>query len=268
MQDYRRVAFAGDWHANTPWATRMIEYSKALGAEAIFHLGDFGWNYSRPYVAEIQRSLRATGQKLFFVDGNHEDFTRLHAFPLAADGTRQLTPNLFHLPRGHRFTLDGIDVLCCGGAVSVDRHRRVAGQSWWPQEQITAQDIAACESGGRAHLLLAHDCPSGVEIPHLDKSGAFFPAAAIRESQAHRAKLLAIAFASRVSVIFHGHYHRAYQARPNLGWGPVRVQGLDCDASTGQDNVAVYDTAQIRDWAGLPEGPGANPEAGDLAAAG
>ena len=254
----RRLAFAGDWHANTQWATRMIRHSADEGAQAILHLGDFGMRFMRSYVQDVNKALRDTGLSLYFVDGNHEDFPKLRSFPLLGDGTRQLASHLFHLPRGYRFTIDGVGFLACGGGVSVDKHRRAEGQSWWPEEQISAADIGTCENGGRTHVLLAHDCPAGVEIPHLDKTSPMFPAAAIRESEIHRSKLLAIASATRPAVIFHGHYHRAYTARVNLGWGPVRVQGLDCDASERHDNVAVYDTAQIKGWAGLAADPSAD----------
>lgn len=246
------MAFAGDWHANTEWARRMIGYSKKHGAEVIIHLGDFGWRFQQSFVAEVQQSLRRTGLRLYFIDGNHEDFPKLQSFSLTGDGTRKLAPNLFHLPRGHRFTVHGLRMLACGGGVSVDKHRRVPGQSWWPDEQITAADIAACENGGAADVLLTHDCPAGVDIPHLEKTSPYFPPEALRESALHRTKLLAIAAATRPALLFHGHYHRAYTARVNLGWGPMRVEGLDCDASSqDEDNVAVYDTDRLRHWAGL-----------------
>lgn len=251
MKQHQRIAFAGDWHANTRWACTMIEHAKDLGAECIVHLGDYGMRYARDFRQSIQRALYRTGLNLYFLDGNHEDFARLYDFPLTADGTRKVSARVFHLPRGHRFTWGGLRFLACGGAVSVDRHRRVEGTSWWPEEQVTAADIARCEEGGLTDVLLSHDCPTGIDIPHLDKTSGFFPAEALRVSETHRAKLLAIAAATKPKLIFHGHYHRAYTARVNLGWGPVRVQGLDCDGVSRMDNVVVHDIGQLRELAGL-----------------
>ena len=41
-----RIGVAGDWHGNTPWATRAIRKISALlpagGPRVIVHLGDFG----------------------------------------------------------------------------------------------------------------------------------------------------------------------------------------------------------------------------------
>src|SRR4029078_12562241 len=175
MKDHGRIAIAGDWHANTAWARKMIDHAKEQGATAIIHLGDFGWNYPRFFVADMPRMLRRAGLVCYWVDGNHEDFPRLQAYPIGPGGLRKVAASLFHLPRGHRFPLGGVRFLACGGAVSVDRHRRVEGHTWWPQETITAQDIAACEHGGKTDVLLSHDCPAGVDIPHLDKTDHFFP---------------------------------------------------------------------------------------------
>lgn len=251
MKQHRRIAFAGDWHANTRWACTMIEHAKEQGADCVVHLGDYGYSFTRSFLKDIQAALYRTKMTLYFVDGNHEDFDRLHAFPLAADGTRKVSARVFHLPRGHRFQWAGLRFLACGGGVSVDRHRRAEGKSWWPQEEITADDIARCESDGHTDVLLSHDCPAGVDIPFLGKTEFHFPPDAIRRSNVHRTKLLAVAAAAEPSLIFHGHYHRAYTTRVDLGWGPVRVQGLDCDGMSRTDNMAVYDIGQLRELAGL-----------------
>lgn len=251
MRDHGRIAFSGDWHANTVWAHKMIDYARDEQADAIVHLGDFGWQFARFFVQTMAGMLRRAKLPLYFVDGNHENFDRLLAFPLQPDGLRKVADNLFHLPRGHRFTWGGVRFLACGGAVSVDRHRRVEGRSWWPQETITCADIAACEQGGPADVLLAHDCPAGVEIPYLHKTRHFFPEHLIGESEAHRTRLLAVAAATTPGLILHGHYDRRYTTRADLGWGPVTVHGLDKDESTRQDNMLVLDIAQIAALAGL-----------------
>lgn len=251
MTPHQRIAFAGDWHANTRWACTMIEHAKEQEADCIVHLGDYGWRFMRAYVNDIQRALHRTGLPLYFVDGNHEDFDRLYSYPVGSDGTRRISPQVFHLPRGHRFEWDGLRFLACGGAVSVDRHLRKEGEGWWPQEEITAADIARCETGGRADVLLSHDCPTGVKIPHLSKTGSHWPPDAIRLANVHRDKLLAIAAATEPKLIFHGHYHRAYRTEVNLGWGRMRVQGLDCDGMDRHDNMVVYDIGQLKELAGM-----------------
>lgn len=251
MKQHTRIAFAGDWHANTHWARQMVDYAAQREAECIVHLGDYGWQYMHAFVKDMQHMLRRAGLHAYVIDGNHEDFTKLWNFPLQPDGTRKISPNVHYLPRGYRFDWDGLRFMACGGAVSVDKHLRSENLSWWPQEQITDEDVRTCAQGGPVDVLLTHDCPTGVDIPYLDKASPYFPAAALTESDAHRTKLLTVASAATPKLIFHGHYHRAYTQSVNLGWGPVRVQGLDCDATDRNANMAFYDTTFLKALAGI-----------------
>lgn len=249
MQEHERIAFAGDWHANTGWARRAVAHAKDQGAQAMVHLGDYGWNYMNFFIRDMESMLRKAGLSLYFVDGNHEDFTRLHSFPLQPDGLRKISARVFHLPRGLRWSWGGVSFLACGGGVSVDRHRRVEGRSWWPEEQLSPADIQACQLAGQADVLISHDCPAGVPIPNLDKTAHWFPAEAIAESQRHRVKLLAVARTVTPKLIFHGHYDRDYNTVADLGWGPVGVRGLDRDRALYdpvEANVHVCDVAELR----------------------
>lgn len=143
-----KVAFAGDWHGNWIWARHAISYASDQGAETIIHLGDYGYDFTRTFLDSIEAALRRTNLTLQFVDGNHEDFTRLYSWSVGDDGRREISPRVHHLPRGFRWELDGIRFLALGGAFSVDRRRRVLGESWWIEETITNEQIQAASSGG------------------------------------------------------------------------------------------------------------------------
>ena len=107
--------------------------------------------------------LDLVGANLWFIDGNHEDFSLLAELASrAVAGARvAVRPNIFHLPRGHRWQWHGRTWLACGGGVSLDKAARAEGSDWWPQEEITAQE-AAMIAGGPADVMVCHDCPSGV----------------------------------------------------------------------------------------------------------
>jgi hypothetical protein len=78
----------------------------------------------------MSKRLHAKGQTLYFVDGNHEDFTALYKFPISADGLRWVRPNIVHLPRGYRTTLvSGRTLAALGGANSVDFALRYVGDN-------------------------------------------------------------------------------------------------------------------------------------------
>jgi hypothetical protein len=45
--------------------------------------------------------------------------------------------------------------------------------------------------------------------------------------------------------VWHGHFHRRYSATADLGYGPVVVQGLDCDGTTLAGNLVVANLAEL-----------------------
>jgi hypothetical protein len=97
-----RVAFAGDWHANTRWSIAAIAYAADHGADVIVHLGDFGYEFRSAFVSGLDRALTRAGLRLLFVDGNHENFPTLLRYPVSGNGLRQLSGRIWHLPRGYR----------------------------------------------------------------------------------------------------------------------------------------------------------------------
>lgn len=244
-----RIAFAGDWHANTAWAVAAVEHATERGAEVIVHLGDFGYDFRAEFVGGVDRALRKAGVPLLFVDGNHEDFPTLLRYPVHGNGLRRLTDHLWHLPRGLRWQWSGVRLMALGGAHSVDRLWRTAGVSWWREETITAGEAARATAGGPVDVLVCHDCPAGVDIPGLAESAHLWPPEELALADEHRTLLRSVVDAVRPSEIWHGHYHRRYRAAADLGHGPVLVQGLDCDGTNIEDNVVLVDLAE------LPPGP-------------
>jgi hypothetical protein len=228
---------------NGRWAAHTIRHAADQGADVVVQLGDYGYTFDAPFLSTVDKALADTGLHLLFVDGNHECFPTLNRYPIGANGLRQITDRQWHLPRGFRWQWAGAQFLACGGAHSVDRPYRTPGVSWWPDETISAVDVARCVDGGPADVLISHDCPTGVTIPGIDdRTGpAPFPADEIARAQEHRAVLRQIVDATQPAAIFHGHYHRYYERHPNLGYGPVHVVGLDCDGTTLDGNVLIID---------------------------
>ncbi len=242
-----RIAFAGDWHANTHHAEIAIERAHAEGVQTILHLGDYAYVFPRRYLSAQEPLLARYGMHLLFVPGNHDDYRQLARYTVYPNGLIRIAPHIWALPRGYRWEWGGVRFLACGGAYSVDRHDRVPGIEWWPEEEITEQDIAACGTE-RADVLLAHDCPAGVIIPgadDVDPATLDIPWIDLLRSAEHRQQLRRIVDATRPRWIWHGHYHRLYQREVDLGYGPVTVTGLDRDGRPLADNLHVVDLAEL-----------------------
>ncbi len=245
------VLVAGDWHGNQAWALNVIgRVPQLLAGEhvrLILQLGDFGiWpgTGGRHYLTNVSRALDAAGAQLWFIDGNHEDFPQLAemAADTCADGRVAVRPNIFHLPRGHRWHWHGRQWLACGGGVSLDRAGRTAGRDWWPQEEISDAQETAVSAGGAADVLACHDCPAGVAHDFPRPPAEWAPADLAR-SAAHRQRLQRIVDRVRPSYLMHGHLHRAYQRICDFGYGPVQVTGLCADGRLR--NFAVLDVASM-----------------------
>jgi hypothetical protein len=236
-----RVAFAGDWHANTRWAVAAVTFAAERGADVIVQLGDFGYEYRAAFLDGLERALSRTGLRLLFVDGNHEDFPTLLRYPVRRNGLRQLTSRVWHLPRGFRWVWGGVRWLALGGAHSVDRPWREPGTSWWREETVTDADMSHALAGGPADVMVSHDCPSGVAIPGLAESAHLWPAEELVAAEAHRGRLRTVVDAVQPRGIWHGHFHRQYATIADLGYGPVAVRGLDCDGSTLEGNIEVVE---------------------------
>nr|WP_221374522.1 metallophosphoesterase [Actinoplanes polyasparticus] len=238
-----RIAFAGDWHENAEYAARAIRHAKNAGADVLIQLGDFGYNYGRHFLALVSAAAMYQRLPVLFIDGNHENFPKLHSYPIGADGLREVSDWVWHLPRGFRWEWSGIRFLALGGAHSVDRPWRQPGLSWWKDEAITEEQAAQAISGGPTDVLIAHDCPIGVDIPGLQPDA--FPPLEILRAEEHRGVLRRVVEAVRPQWIWHGHYHQQYGQTVDLGYGPVTAVGLDCDGSDLRSNVQVVTLANL-----------------------
>lgn len=245
----KRITFAGDWHMNTDWAVSCVLRAADAGADVIVHTGDFGYAFFPRFLRPLSHALEETGLQLLFVDGNHEDHRWIARQPRRPDGLRMVwPPAIWHLPRGFRWTWDGVRFLALGGAHSVDRQaRRQQGLLWQREELITPIQAQIASDGGPADVMVTHDCPSGVKIPFVDDPDRVppFPADEIVRANAHRRVLRSVVDEVRPASLWHGHYHVNHAQDVNLGW-PMAVVGLDCDGTSFTSNLVTVDLDALR----------------------
>lgn len=251
MQEPTKLLIAGDWHGNTGWARSVIDYAAQRGCDTIVQCGDFGFWRDTPETARFLSSLQADlehhGITLYWVDGNHEDHGRLQRmtlgleFPTLTAGYERI----WYLPRGYRWQWWGKTWMAVGGAVSVDKQHRSEGRSWWPAETLTEEQVEYCCRPGDVDVIVAHDCPRGVNIPKVGPSfderhdnPRGWPVGALIESDQHRMKLARIWDATGATRLYHGHYHIGYEKRHG-SFGHGLVIGLDCDGSQAHDHIRI-----------------------------
>jgi hypothetical protein len=253
-----QVVAVGDLHGNRLWAATIVQQLPVLLEDEqprlILQAGDFGFRPSPAswMLRTLDRDLEQARAKLWWIDGNHDDYGALGLIAKTRKGLEPpyyITDNIAWLPRGHRWTWHGRTWLAVGGATSLDRagppclrcrgrgcdachwEGRVAlieGTDWWPEEEISDDQEQRIIAGGPADVLLSHDCPAGVVHAFGDRPSWWDPAD-IAHAEGHARRLQRIVDATRPSHIIHGHLHMGYQRRADFGYGPVEVTGLNCD---------------------------------------
>ena len=231
------ITFAGDWHGTLYQALNAVDKAVENGSEIIIHLGDFGiWKTSDRYLKGLNNALKKADIKLYFVDGNHEAFNLLYAYPIQEDGTRKVRSNIFHLPRGYQFTLDDLSFTAFGGAFSVDRQHRKLNESYWHEELASPEEIDYVLTLPETDILLMHDCPAGLpnfitDDPQAQVRGIqFFGVNAIEQANQYREILRPIPEHLNPTHVFHGHYHvntTRYYQKPDPAKGHGKVICLD-----------------------------------------
>lgn len=234
----------GDTHGDIVFWRAVVETARDLGAEEIFQLGDFGfWPHvvgGRKFLVRLEELLTSHDLDTYWIDGNHENHAELRAIFRPYDGGPhpvKITEHIIHLPRGCLIEREGIRILACGGAHSVDRGHRVAGESWWPDETIDMKDVGRCKSAGRADIVLAHDAPYGAEV-RVRCFHKPYELGRVVETDINRNRLRHIVDNARANLVFSGHWHAFSDSTFEAPHGPVRSVILDCNTG-GEPNMAV-----------------------------
>ena len=173
---------------------RFESYERELGRslnkdDYMIIAGDFGviWDTGHKDLIRYEDSILdyfdALPWTTLFLDGNHENFPRLLAFPeeQRLGGTVDvLRPSLLHLKTsGHVYIIDDNKIWCFGGGTSVDKNWRTPGVSWWAEEEPTDKEYMygiqqAAEYRWQVDYVVTHAAPreavDALKLPPLIKS--------------------------------------------------------------------------------------------------
>jgi len=142
------------------------------GVTHLVVLGDWGaiWSDSPASIAEERRMLafyNAMDWETLVILGNHEGYDRIERLQWTtrySAPVRQVSDKIFILQHGNVYTVAGQRLFVFGGGESLDRDRRIEGESWWRQEIPSQADLerglASLQAvGGEVDYVLTHTCP-------------------------------------------------------------------------------------------------------------
>lgn len=187
--------------------------------------------------------------------------------PRTSNGFVAMRNRLYHAPRAHRWEWWGKRFMALGGAYSIDKAPRLRGEAkarasaraefagreqagkdavarlsarsvrvlsgkpllWWPEEEITEEEVAEALDGEPIDVLLCHDKPRRSQ-PRWNRKD-------FSECLPNQDRIQRVIEALEPARVFHGHLHYRYEdgmLLPPNGQGDrhaVLVTGLDCNAA-------------------------------------
>ena len=206
-----RIRLIGDVHGLIPLYAKLIE-----DVPCSIQLGDMGFSHSYQQLGEY--GIDPTRHR--FVPGNHDDYPHLPSHALGDYGAAALAGFSFFYVRG---------------ALSVDRMWRTEGATWWPEEELTAEqgsEALRAYRGACPGIVLSHDCPTSV-LP------LFLTNPMKTEPSRTGDMLQRLLDDHRPSLWVFGHHHRTWQCEV-AGTQFVCLGELDCmdyDTDTEQGEV-------------------------------
>ena len=176
-----RVFVCGDTHGGAvgdldKLTSRKFPEGKELTKnDYVIIAGDFGfiWDVNRSGKAEADKHkwFEEKPWTTLFLDGNHENFDLINALPTAQRFGADVgvaASSVFHLRRGRCYTIGGQTFLTIGGGLSIDKHHRTEGVSWWAEEMLSELDLAIIENTLEVNnyefdYVLTHTCSTKVK---------------------------------------------------------------------------------------------------------
>ena len=192
------VYITGDTHADfTRFNEDIFPIQKEMTKnDYVIICGDFGgvWTFEEESSREkgVLDWLNNKNFTTLFVDGNHENFTRLYNYPVEewhGGKVHKIRDSVLHLMRGEIFEIDGKKIFAFGGAKSHDiqdgildldeeekiyefrkmgAHFRVRDYSWWDLELPTKEEmqngIKNLEKVNyKIDYIISHCCPTNIQ---------------------------------------------------------------------------------------------------------
>ena len=173
-----KVAIVGDIHGNpNVLSSKSWPEGKDFGPDdLVIFLGDFGLFWSNPMDKEENywmKWLLSKPYQVAFLDGNHENFDLINALPEDTKWNGKVgcyhrnEGTLYHLKRGEIYDIAGEKMLVIGGGLSIDKHLRQEGISWWSQEMHSKADEENTldnldKVNWKVDRVLTHTCPDSV----------------------------------------------------------------------------------------------------------
>ena len=168
------ISLVGDTHGTIDF-TRLSSHNWPTGQnltknDYVIVLGDFGVYWSMEEDSQekyLSKWYNSKPWTTLWLDGNHENHDRIKTFPTVEKFGSEVgycSPSIYHLRRGHIYTIEDKTFFVMGGATSIDKDSRKEYISWWSNEIPNHAEFELGLSNldkyqWNVDYVLSHTCP-------------------------------------------------------------------------------------------------------------
>lgn len=202
----KKVYMYADSHGEFKTIKYKLNYRKDC---IIIQLGDFGWfNDSQiSKIKDLNRFLKVRNIKMYVIRGNHDN-------PIYFDGGNRFS-NIFFLEDYTVLNINNTNILCIGGAISVDRSVRKENISYW-KDEVFVYNEEKINSLKDIDIVCSHTCH---EISPLMDNGVVtyysFKDNELRkdleqEKEDFSKFIKEVRNSNDIKAVYHGHFHQKW----------------------------------------------------------
>lgn len=174
------IYVTGDTHGDMQ-RFRAPALRRLKQGDALVVCGDFGFLWDGG--AQEEKNLRKLGKlkyTVLFLDGTHENFDLLNAYPAEdwnGGKARHICGNLYQLMRGQVYELGGKTIFTFGGGESTEKQIRVEAHKWWPCEMPSLEEMRSGadhleQHGWKVDYIFTHEPPPKTDFgPQGESAG-------------------------------------------------------------------------------------------------
>jgi predicted phosphodiesterase len=229
------VYLFGDLHGEiTRFQKKYFGHSGVKKSDQVIVLGDFGIPFTMYHETASNSDLSKLNDlsrrkyDVLYLDGNHDNHQYINSLPSEikyGNSVHTLAPGLYHLKRGLIYQIDGKSLLTIGGGLSIDKAMRRAHISWWPEEELSDDEIKTIEESLKAvnyevDYVLTHTPPQRIIREIIGSGGTLYEDKTSTYFDSLRSVL-------KFKAWFFGHMHVDYWEPPFYGLYDQRFIKLD-----------------------------------------
>lgn len=169
------IYVTGDFHGEMQ-RFRAPALRRLKAGDELIICGDFGflWDGGEREKKGLQK-IGKLKYKVLFLDGTHENFDLLNAYPVEewnGGKVHHISGGLYHLMRGQVFSLEGEKLFTFGGGESAEKQLRMAAGKWWACELPSLDEMREGVSNLWKHemkvdYIFTHEPPPNTECGPL-----------------------------------------------------------------------------------------------------